>query len=157
MVETSCVERWGPMETMSARYAWSDAKNFFLRFEISYLAQAQCYGRYLTGHAQCKYAPDKKPAIGPLALHQIHLMIFIIAISHITISVGVIVLASCRLHLWRSMAGKERDHLLQWVTNHDWSHSCSRTEITPASIAHNMESEIQVGVMSKNLQNLKDS
>lgn len=73
--------------------------------------QVQCYGRVQTDWPECGYRPFYRPAIGANALHQIHMFIFIIAITHIVMGILLVCLSSLRLSVWKKYKEKH-DELL---------------------------------------------
>ena len=75
----------------------------------------QCSGRIQTGWDQCGNSPNSRPAIGPTALHQIHLFIFITAIMHIVLGVLLILASSLRLHFWRRWKDSDDQHAHMYV------------------------------------------
>ena len=61
----------------------------------------KCDGRVQVNWDECGNAPHQRPAIQQHALEQVHVFIFIMALTHIAAAVLVICLASLRLHWWR--------------------------------------------------------
>ena len=74
------------------------------------MVQVQCDGRVQTGWEQCNFKPNFRPAIGPTALHQVHIFIFIIAVMHIALGVVLIIVASLRLRIWRRGRSSDDDN-----------------------------------------------
>ena len=61
----------------------------------------KCDGRVQVNWDECGNAPHQRPAIQQHALEQVHVFIFITALTHIAAAVLVICLATLRLHCWR--------------------------------------------------------
>lgn len=92
---------------------------FLQRVEASEEVQAAsqmrpaCDGAVGLTYGKC--GPGKSPFVTVTALHQLHIFIFVVALTHVVMGVGMVLLSSWRLHTWRQCCGDEDDQHAQQV------------------------------------------
>eukprot|EP00884_Botryococcus_braunii_P016874 jgi/Botrbrau1/3870/Bobra.0183s0094.1 len=101
--------------------------------ELGEVDQVMCDGRVQVGWGQCHSSPTSRPAVGTLAMHQVHLMIFMMAVSHIVCSIIMIILSSWRTSSWTRWAGED-DRFVHMVR----AHLSSSKDLMPAGSALEM-------------------
>ncbi len=65
------------------------------------------------GWPECGGALDRRPAIGAAALHQVHLFIFLMAVTHILGGILLMLLASLRIRFWRRWNERQDPYALE--------------------------------------------
>ncbi|KAL4420149.1 hypothetical protein ABPG77_010365 [Micractinium sp. CCAP 211/92] len=75
--------------------------------------QAACDGTVGLTHGKC--GPGKSPFVTITALHQLHIFIFVVALTHVVMGVGMVVLSSLRLRAWRQCCKDNDDQHAQHV------------------------------------------
>lgn len=120
----SCVFSQPPLEAILAEWeanatcaAEPCSAAFLQRVEGSeeVLAASQlqplCDGSVGLTYGKC--GPGKSPFVTVTALHQLHIFIFVVALTHVVMGVGMVVLSSLRLRTWRQCCSDEDDEHAQ--------------------------------------------
>eukprot|EP00210_Caulerpa_lentillifera_P000858 g831.t1 len=69
------------------------------------------------GESTC--GEDEVQFISPKALHEVHICIFLIAVTHVLVVAIMVVIATCRLELWKRWK-REDDHKTHKVDKNSW-------------------------------------
>ncbi|KAK9811612.1 hypothetical protein WJX72_006963 [[Myrmecia] bisecta] len=69
--------------------------------EAGQASKVECDGYLQKTYLECGNRPGMHPAVSVLAMHEIHLLLFFLAIIHITMSCLLAVMASWRVRSWR--------------------------------------------------------
>ncbi|DBA84759.1 TPA: hypothetical protein ACH3X1_005802 [Trebouxia sp. C0004] len=70
----------------------------------------ECLGIHEYSQAECGYRPGYTQALSGTAIHQIHMMLFWIAITHIVCSYALIRISTARVKIWRHWLAEDDAH-----------------------------------------------
>ncbi|KAL0048084.1 hypothetical protein WJX82_007361 [Trebouxia sp. C0006] len=73
-------------------------------------ASSECVGIHEYSQAECGYRPGYTQALSGTAIHQIHMMLFWIAITHVVCSVALIMISTARVKIWRHWLAEDDAH-----------------------------------------------